>query len=583
MIPPVALAADDLRAAMVAYRDALRMHQEELNRLNVYPVPDGDTGTNMALTLDNVVKELDSSNGARHADGAGREHDRAAMSEVCRAMAHGSLMGARGNSGVILSQLLRGLAERLGKEDDAGPDALADALVAASDLARKAVARPVEGTILTVAHAAGEGANAGREAGETLVGVVEQARKAAGDALARTPEMLEPLRIAGVVDAGGAGYVLFFDSLLNVLDGRPLPLPDEAVPTRVDGDGRPGEARRGAAENGASPAPAAAGGHGEGSVGDLRYEVMYFLDAPDEAVDAFREVWSGIGDSIVVVGGDGLWNCHIHTDDIGAAIEAAIDIGRPRQIRVTDLAEQVQEERWVRDAAVRAGPSGARPTGPAPRTAIVAVVAGEGIGRIFRSLGATRLVRGGQSMNPSTAQILDAVEAVGSAEVVVLPNNENIEAVAGQVDALTDKSVRVVPTGSIVEGFAALLAYDPAAPAEENARAMAASASRVVSAAVTRAVRDAATAVGQVRERDWIGVSRADVVVVSDSLDGAALGLLDALIEARHELVTVIEGEGSSPATTRRLTEWLHEEHPGVTAEVHHGGQPLYPYLFGIE
>src|SRR5579875_461977 len=550
MTTAAALGPRELQAAMVAFRDALRSHQEALNRLNVYPVPDGDTGTNMALTLDSVVRELGTGGG---------------MGEVCRAMAHGSLMGARGNSGVILSQLLRGLAERFKEASEVGPTELADALATASELARKAVVRPVEGTILTVARAAGEGAAAGAEAGASLVGVLERARQAASEALASTPSLLEPLARAGVVDAGGAGYVLLIDALLSAADNRPLPAPEWPAA-------------------GAPPAPVRSEPGGAAQGADLRYEVMYLLDAPDDAIEAFKEVWSGIGESIVVVGGDGVWNCHIHTDDIGAAIEAAIDIGRPRAIRVTDLAEQVQEERWVRDATRET--SGREPGGsrPAPvRTAAVAVFAGEGVGRIFRSLGVQRLVRGGQKKTPTTGELLEAVESLDAQEVILLPNNGNIVPAAAQVDALSARTVRVVPTGSIVEGFAALLAYDPAADAEENARAMAASACRVVPGFVTRAVRDAEVEVGSVREGEWLGVSRAQVRAVAGSVDGAALQLLDALLEDRHELVTVIEGEGSSAAATRRITEWLHEEHPGVVAEVHHGGQPLYAYLFGIE
>lgn len=561
MTPPVALGAEQLRAAMLAYRDALRDNQQLLNRLNVYPVPDGDTGTNMALTLEAVVRELDALNGD------------ATMTGVCRAVAHGSLMGARGNSGVILSQLLRGLTERLAGREEAGPAELADALVTAGELARKAVVRPVAGTILTVARAAGDGAIAGCQAGGALVAVVEQARDAAGTALSETPTLLEALARAGVVDAGGAGYVLLFDAILSVLDGRAVEPPVELDPAADAADAagagqcgdRPGDARR----PGAPAAPDAV---------DLRYEVMYLLDAPATAIDAFRDVWSGIGDSIVVVGGEGVWNCHVHTNDIGAAIEAAIDIGRPHQIRVTDLAEQVQEERWVRDAAHE--PVGQHPP---PPTAVVAVVAGEGLGRIFRSLGVQRLVTGGQSMNPSTEQLLEAVEATGSAQVVLLPNNDNVEPVAAQVDALTATSVRVVPTGSIVEGFAALLAYDPDASVEDNAVAMAASARRVVPGAVTRAVRDADTPAGPVHEGDWLGLVRGTVVAMAGSPDGAALRLLETALAPEHELVTVIEGEGATAAATRRITEWLHEERSGVEAEVHHGGQPLYAYLLGIE
>ncbi len=561
MSSPATLGADDLRAVMGGYRDALRLHQVDINRLNVYPVPDGDTGTNMALTLEAVVTELEGVDA-----GSG-------LPEVCKAIGHGSLMGARGNSGVILSQLLRGMSERMGTPGatDVSPEVLTKAIAHASDLARKAVVRPVEGTILTVAAAAAAGA----ARGSGLVGVVENARSEAADALARTPEMLPVLAQAGVVDAGGAGFLLFLDAFLLVLDGRPLPQPKGGPGpdlSKLSAGWGPGDAERRST------------GNGEHVVGDLRYEVMYLLSAPDDSIEGFKEVWAGIGDSIVVVGGDGMWNCHIHTDDIGAAVEAAIEIGKPQRIRVTDLEEQVEEERWVREnvGAPGAGPS-VEGVGPPPRTSVVAVVSGEGIGRIFRSLGVHHQVVGGQTMNPATADLVKAVESVGSDEVVILPNNKNIRPVAEQVDGLTGKTVRVVATGSIVEGFAALLAYDPAAGADSNAVAMAESAARVVPAEVTRAVRDTTTDAGEVREGDYIGISRDGVVAIADNVVVCTRLLLSRLLDPSHELVTLIEGEGARVADTRRIEEWLSEEYPDVALEVHQGGQPLYPYLLGIE
>jgi uncharacterized protein len=560
MSSPATLGADDLRAVMGGYRDALRLHQTDLNRLNVYPVPDGDTGTNMALTLEAVVSELEGVD-----SGSG-------LPEVCKAIGHGSLMGARGNSGVILSQLLRGMSERMGANGaDVSPELLTEAIAHASDLARKAVVRPVEGTILTVASAAATGA----ARGSGLVGVVESARSEAAQALARTPEMLPVLAQAGVVDAGGAGFLLLLDAFLLVLDGRPLPEPT----------GGPGPDL---SELLAGSTLGEGAGHPLGgelyAVGDLRYEVMYLLAAPDDTIEGFKDVWAGIGDSIVVVGGDGMWNCHIHTDDIGGAIEAAIEIGKPQRIRVTDLEEQVEEERWVREnvGAPGAGPS-VEGVGPVPTTSVVAVVSGDGIGRIFRSLGVHHQVVGGQTMNPATADLVKAVESVRSDEVVILPNNKNIRPVAEQVDPLTDKTVRVVATGSIVEGFAALLAYDPAAGADTNAAAMAESAARVVPAEVTQAVRDSTTDAGEVREGDYIGISRDGVVAIADNVVVCTRLLLSRLLEDSHELVTLIEGEGARVADTRRIEEWLSEEHPAVALEVHQGGQPLYPYLLGIE
>ena len=498
------------------------------------------------------------------------------LAEVCRAIGHGSLMGARGNSGVILSQLLRGMSERMGAAgtDGVGPELLVEAMTHAAELARKAVVRPVEGTILTVASAAADGAGQSSSSGSGLVGVVEGAKGEAADALARTPEMLPVLKQAGVVDAGGSGFVLLLDAFLLVLDGRPLP-----EPSGVSGPDL-SALNGGWAEGG----PAGEAPDGEYQVDDLRYEVMYLLAAPDDAIEAFKDVWAGIGDSIVVVGGDGLWNCHIHTNDIGAAIEAAIECGRPQRIRVTDLDEQVEEERWVREhvGAPGAGPA-VEGAGPPPTTSVVAVVTGDGIGRIFRSLGVHHLVVGGQTMNPATADLVKAVEAVGSDDVVILPNNKNIRPVAEQVDALSSKTVRVVATGSIVEGFAALLAYDPAADAEANATAMAESAERVVPGEVTRAVRDSVTDAGEVRAGDFIGMSRDGVVAVADNVVLCTRLLLGRLLDDTHELVTLIEGEGSRVGDTRRIEEWLSEEYPEVALEVHHGGQPLYPYLLGIE
>jgi DAK2 domain fusion protein YloV len=550
------LGAAELRAVIEAYKEALAAHREPINRLNVYPVPDGDTGTNMALTLESVCDEL-----------AGAEDELAA---VCKAVSHGSLMGARGNSGVILSQVLRGMVGVVGDAGRLDGPSLARALRAASDAAYEAVMRPVEGTILTVVRESAEAAEAMVAAapGAELLTVLAAARDQGDKALASTPDLLPVLAEAGVVDAGGTGYLLLLDVMLHVVDGRPVPEP------------RVGE---GAVRVDAHLVHAGPNGHGDGS-SDLRYEVMYFLEAPDESIPAFKDVWSGIGDSIVVVGGDGIWNCHIHTDDIGAAIEAAVDAGRPRKIRVTDLAEQVEEERWVRDATGAGDVLDAPPHASEPvTTAVVAVAAGDGIKRIFYSLGVQGIVAGGQSMNPSTAELLELVDAVPAEQVVILPNNKNIIPVAEQVDAHTARTVRVVPTRGIAEAFAALMGYDPEAPVDENAKEMTALASNVVAGEVTRAVRDSTSDVGPILEGDYLGIARDGICAVESSISDAACRLLDLLVTDDHEIVTVIEGEGATPADTRAITEWMLEHRPDAAVEVHHGGQPLYPYLFGIE
>jgi DAK2 domain fusion protein YloV len=546
------LAADDLRTAIATFRDLLRSHQEPINRLNVYPVPDGDTGTNMALTLESVVTELE-----------GADAD---MASTCKAIGHGSLMGARGNSGVILCQVLRGLTTVMAAGDQVDGATWARALSEAATAAYGAVGTPVEGTILTVVREASEAGAVAAGDGGALVDVLDRAKAQGADALSRTPDMLPVLKEAGVVDAGGTGFLLLLDALLHVVDERPLPEP-EAIDVPDEDLAK-------------TMAHAGHGEGGEGGIADLRYEVMYLLEADDRTIPAFKDVWAGIGDSIVVVGGDGLWNCHIHTDDIGAAVEAAIDCGRPRNIRVTDLLEQVEEERWVREAAPEL--DGVITSNPVP-TAVVAVCTGDGIRRIFHSLGVQGVVLGGQTMNPSTAQLLEVVEAVPADEVVILPNNKNIIAVAEQVDAETTKTVRVVPTRGAAEGFAALLAYDPQASADDNVESMGGAAESVVAGEVTQAVRDSTSDAGPIEEGDYLGIARDGIQAVAGTVAEAAVGLLDVLVTEEHEIVTIIEGEGATVGDTRHIREWLEDNRPDVETEVHHGGQPLYPYYFGIE
>jgi fatty acid kinase len=555
------LGAADLRSVVASYRDALRSHQEELNRLNVYPVPDGDTGTNMALTLESVVGELDSAD---------------AMSEVCRAISHGSLMGARGNSGVILSQILRGLADTFSDTESATGQDLVVGLRRATDAAYQAVLRPVEGTILTVVRVATEAVETAYEGGERDLSVLlDRAAHAARSAVEETPELLPVLKEAGVVDAGGRGFALMLDAFLNVVDGRPLPEPEIV----------------------ATPPAVEAHMHG-GDVSSLRYEVMYLLEADDSTIPAFKDTWAAIGDSIVVVGGDGMWNCHVHTNEVGAAIEAGIEAGRPRTIRVTDLLEQVEEEQWVREqvaagsgtAAEGGGSATAGPIETPPRavadpctTAVVAVAVGDGVQRLLTSLGVQAVVAGGQSMNPSTAQILDAVERCPADSVIVLPNNKNIVAVAEQVDALTEHRVEVVPTQAVVEALAALVAYDPQASIDANVASMTEAVQRVRTGEITQAVRDGVGECGPIAAGDWIAVSRDGVCVVEKTAVDAAIGLVEQLADDDSELVTVLVGAGAVMSDTARLEEHLALAYPQLEVEVHEGDQPLYPYLVGVE
>ena len=562
------LGPDALRHTLVTFRDTMKRHQADINKLNVYPVPDGDTGTNMARTLDAVVAELDKNPGD--------------LEPTCNAISHGSLMGARGNSGVILSQILRGLAGTLKSARDLGAPKVAEALKAASAAAYESVLKPIEGTILTVVRETADAAVRAANDGATLAAMLRVARAAGRESLAKTPELLPVLKDAGVVDAGGAGFLLFLDSALHVVDGEPLPEPENisgpnteqliAVMKRGENDDVV-------------------------DVSELRYEVMFLLEIDDTKSRAFMQKWGEIGDSIVVVGGDGLYNCHVHTNDIGAAIEAPISLGgRPHQIRVTDLFEEVAEEHEKREAQLAAPSSadasahGGKPSFktraalPEVTCAVVAVASGDGIAELFGNLGVHGVVTGGQTLNPSTQELLDAVEHMNAQQVVILPNNKNIIPVAKQVDGLTKKEVRVVPTCSMPEALAALVAYDPEASAEHNGSAMAKAAAAVVTGEVTTAVRDTKTDAGDVKAGDSIGLVRGDgVVAVAPTTFECAIALLKHIVTDDRELLTVIAGVDAKTAVTEQIVAWVGEQFPSIACEVHRGGQPLYPYLFGVE
>ncbi|MDH3755621.1 MAG: DAK2 domain-containing protein [Acidimicrobiia bacterium] len=544
-----AFAVGDVTAVIAAFRDALVAHKDRINVLNVYPVPDGDTGTNMSLTLSSVVDEL------RDAGPS--------MTEVMKAISHGSLMGARGNSGVILSQILRGVAGVVADHDEIDAPLLAHALSAATTAAYGAVMRPVEGTILTVIREIADESEKAVADGAGLIEMLDRAHAAGTDSLARTPELLQALADAGVVDAGGAGLLLLIDAMLTVADGRPLPEPPLTVGPVTGGHGDH------------------AHDHGGDEVSELRYEVMYFLEAADESVDGFMQVWAGIGDSIVVVGGDGLWNCHIHCDDIGAAIEAGIEIGRPSQIRVTDLVEQVDHLESVDTPDLV--PGVALNTSADVTTAVVAVAVGDGVRRIFESLGVQAVVTGGQTMNPSTELLLQAVEQVSADEVVILPNNKNIIAVAEQVDGATDKSVGVVPTRGIAEGFAALLAYDPQAGRDDNVESMLSAASAVDAGEIVQAVRDSKSEAGDIRAGEWMAITRAGITAVAPTMVEATCAMLEGLVGDEHEIVTLIRGVDADDDTTEKVVAWLETNHPDIEVEVHDGGQPMYPFYVGVE
>ena len=546
----VSFSAKQIRDVIYKYDESLKSYSENLNSLNVYPVPDGDTGTNMSFTLKSVIEEL-----------AESDDNPEAQWEAIR---HGSLMGARGNSGVILSQILRGLADSFSNKTQMDNKAIAEALKHASEAAYASVMKPVEGTILTVSREIAEKAQELAKGKIALTTFLSQLVSAGEDSLNRTPDLLPVLKDANVVDAGGAGYLLLIQCFLHIADGTAIKPPPKA------------------SVNASNLTPSSETNDGEKpDVSELRYEVMFFLDAPESKIDQFKLDWQAVGDSIVVVGGDGLYNCHIHSNDIGESIEAGIRAGRPYQIRVTDLQEElfhIEDHIEVEGASEIIVPNPS-----AENTAVIAVVAGKGIQQIFASMGVNAIVAGGQSMNPSVKDLLEAVQQVQANEVIILPNNKNIIPVSEQVDHQVSKNVMVVPTRSIPEGFSALLAFDPAADAETNSQSMNSMAESVATGEVTQAVRDSETDAGKVTEGDWIGLGRTGVIVARQNLGDAALDLLQTLIGDEHEIVTIIEGQDCPQEVTKDLLAWLSNDKPEIEVEVHSGGQPLYPYYFGIE
>ena len=534
------LDAKNLASLMYCFRDSLQEHKESLNSLNVYPVPDGDTGSNMAATLNSVVSEIESL------------EENLELENIIDAISHGSLMGARGNSGVIISQILRGFVSKIKNASRKTIDAnlFSEALSEAASAAYEAVGNPVEGTILTVVRETAEAAEKAASEKLSLLPLAEIAREAAKRSLDSTPELLPVLARAGVVDAGGSGFLLMLDSLLHIIDDRPMPEP-EVVTASVDS--------------------LILDVHDETSNSGTRYEVMYFLDAPDDLIPDFKMAWSEIGDSIVVVGGENIWNCHVHTNNIGAAVEAGISIGKPYEIRVTDLFEEIAGNYHDHDIADPVGCS------------VIAVANGDGIGEIFRSLGATRIVNGGQSMNPSTADLLEAAEATASEHVIILPNNSNIVAVAEQVDSQTSKTVRVVGTHTVTEGFASLLGYDPEATSDKNQTGMLQASQMVESGEITTAVRNSTSEIGEIKKGNFLGLQKGKVTVVAETIVEATNNLLKEMISDEHEIVTLVSGEDSNKKETDEIVAWVNAEYEELEVEVHEGGQPLYPYYIGIE
>lgn len=524
---------------MALFGDSLRQHRDEINSLNVFPVPDGDTGTNLVLTQEGVERAL-----------TGLD-ERASMEEVGRSISRASLLGARGNSGVILSQVLRGLCERFPSDGSVTPGQLAAALEHASNEADGAVARPADGTVLSVLREAAAAAVATAPQVEDCRTLMETVLESARVSLSRTRDVLPELREAGVVDAGAKGLVLLFDALLASLTGRP---PSEPV-----GPSGPVGAAADASSTAAPP--------------EFAFEVQYLLEGNDDRVPGLRHQLGTLGDSLVVVGGGGLYNVHVHTNDPDGAVTAAREAGRPRDVSVTRL-----EGRPIDCIAGQA-----RAVRVAEQTcAVVAVADGEGLARTFRSLGAV-VVPGGPGDNPSVESLLHAVEAAPAAEIVVLPNHPNVRPAAERAAQASSKRVHVVPTDSIPAGIAAATAYNPMIDLDGNVRDMDEAAEACRAGEMARAERDARTDAGPVRTGDWLAITAGRVVAVGDAAAAVAPGLARTLADGDAELLTVVTGRDAPTGEVAEVVAAIGRALPGLEVEVLNGGQRRYPYLIGAE
>jgi DAK2 domain fusion protein YloV len=524
--------------------DALAQAREEIDALNVYPVPDGDTGTNMYLTVSAARDAI------HEALGAGPE---AGLATALTALRRGALLGARGNSGVILSQMLGAIATRIARATPGERNAtvMAEALREATDASYAAVGTPVEGTMLTVARAASDAAvRRADEPGSRARDVFTAAADAAREALKHTPEQLEQLRAAGVVDAGGRGLCVILDAAETVLTGR-----------------RPMGKRHSLGVPAIPVTPVVDALRADGP----SYEVMYLLDSDEARVQSLKAALAPLGDSLVIVGGEGLWNVHVHVDDVGAAIEAGIAAGRPHRVRVTHFAEQV----------AAAGHRIHERTG----RRIVAVAAGPGLARLFGDAGAV-VIEAGPGRRPSTGMLLTAIEECHAAEVVILPNDPD-SVRAAQIASRTaeeDHGVRVavIPTEAQVQGLAAMAVHEPARTFDADVLEMTATASHTRHGAVTVAVKQAMTMAGPCEPGDVLGVVAGDFAVVGSDLRGVAIEILERLLGGGGELVTLVSGVGSD-GLAEHCEAYLRQHHAVVDVVVYDGGQDRYPLLVSVE
>lgn len=537
-----------------------------INELNVFPVPDGDTGTNMTMTIMSAAKEVSSLTNPT-------------MAELAKAISSGSLRGARGNSGVILSQLFRGFCKVIKEYDEIDVTILCEACQKAVETAYKAVMKPKEGTILTVAKGAAEKALELSDETEDVVTFVEEVIKQAEYVLDQTPEMLPVLKQAGVVDSGGQGLVQVLKGAYDALIGKEIDYTIEGAPT------------------GAAPAKISAETEAEIKFGYCT-EFIIVLNAPmsDNEEHAYKAFLESIGDSIVVVADDEIVKTHVHTNDPGLALQKALTFGSLSKIKIDNMREEHQEK-LIKDSQKLAAQQKAEKEAyeaaqadektnnmPAKEMGFVSVSIGEGMNEVFRGLGVDYLIEGGQTMNPSTEDMLNAIEHVNAKTVFILPNNKNIIMAANQaVDLVEDKQIIVIPTKTIPQGITALVNYIPDHSAEENKEQMMAEIENVKTGQVTYAVRDTEIDGKTIKQNDFMGIGDKSILSVGTDLRATTLEMVDAMVDEDSAIVSIYFGSDSDEDSANELAAAIEEKYPDVEVEVNDGGQPIYYYVISVE
>lgn len=549
------ISAETFAKMFLAGAKNLEAKKEWINELNVFPVPDGDTGTNMTLTIMAAAKEV----------GSMEEYS---MEKLAKCISSGSLRGARGNSGVILSQLFRGLTKVIREEKEIDVPVMAAALQKAVETAYKAVMKPKEGTILTVAKGGAKKAVKLADETDDLVYFMQQVVGEMEIVLSRTPEMLPVLKEAGVVDSGGQGLVEVFHGMMDALEGKEIDYSIEGVASE------------------AKPVKISAQTEAEIKFGYctefiIMLEKEYTMDTELE----FKAFLESIGDSIVVVSDDDIVKVHVHTNDPGLAIQKALTYGSLTRMKIDNMREE-HEEKLIKDASKIAAEEAkkAKPTEPRKEMGFISVSIGEGVGEIFKGLGVDYLIEGGQTMNPSTEDMLNAIEKVNADHIFILPNNKNIILAANQAKALTeDKEIHVIPTKTVPQGITAMINYLPDLSAEENAEAMEESITTVKTGQVTYAVRDTKIDDKEIHEGNIMGIGDSGILAVGEDLEATTLEMFRELVDDMSEIISIYYGEEVEEEKAQELGDKVSAMFPNCDVEVHFGGQPIYYYVVSVE